>query len=134
MTNEPITLNINKSNRKVYDEIIENSELKGKTKEVFLLAAVIGFKKGHRVSIKGNKESYVRTEYLNDEDRTIMNAIAIKETKDEEIIQDQKEVFNIVEEYAHVGIKIIREMVFDKESGSFLKKFESYLRDCLPSK
>ena len=134
MSNEPITLNINKSDRKIYDEIIENSELKGKTKEVFLLATVIGFKKGNRISIKGNKESYVRTEYLNDEDRTLMNAIAIHETKDEEIIQDQKEVFNIVEEYAHVGIKILREMAFEKESGSFLKKFESYLRDCLPIK
>ena len=131
MANEPITLKINKSDRKIYDEIIENSELKGKTKEVFLLATVIGFKSGNRISIKGSKDNYVRTEYLNDEDRALMNSIAIYEMKDEEIIQDQKVVFDIIEEYAHVGIKILREMVFNKESGSFLKKFEAYLRGCL---
>mgnify|MGYP001608295426 CR=1 FL=1 len=131
MANEPITLKINKSDRKIYDEIIENSELKGKTKEVFLLSTVIGFKSGNRISIKGSKDNYVRTEYLNDEDRALMNSIAIYEMKDEEIIQDQKVVFDIIEEYAHVGIKILREMVFNKESGSFLKKFEAYLRGCL---
>lgn len=134
MANEPITLNINKADRKIYEEIIENSELKGKTKEVFLLAAVIGFKKGHRISIKGSKENYVRTEYLNDEDKTLMNAIAVCETKNLDILQDKKEVFSIVEEYANAGIKILKEMIFDKQTGSFLKKFEAYLRDCLLSK
>ncbi len=131
-SNEPITLNIKKTDFPLYQEIINSSALKGRSnKEVFFLAAVLGFKKGRRVSIKGGKKSYVRTEFLNEEDRTLMNAIAIRETKNADIINDQKEVFNIVEEYAHVGLAILKGMVFEKETGSFLKKFEAYLRDCL---
>jgi len=134
MANEPITLNIKKSDREIYNNILENSPLKGRSnKEAFLLAAVVGFKKGQRISISGNKESYVRTEYLNDDDRVLINAIAIKETEKIEIIQDKKEVFNIIEEYAHGGLISLKEMVFDKDAGSFLKKFEAYLREeCLP--
>ena len=47
------------------------------TKEIFLLASIIGFRKGHRISFKGSKESYVRTEYLNDEDFAIINSLAV---------------------------------------------------------
>jgi dnd system-associated protein 4 len=131
-SNEPITLNIKKTDFLLYQEIINSSALKGRSnKEVFFLAAVLGYKKGRRISIKGGKKSYVRTEFLNKEDKTLMNALAIKETGNPDIINDQKEVFNIVEEYAHVGLNILKEMVFEKQTGSFLKKFESYLRDCL---
>ena len=135
MVDEPDRLFIKKTDRTIYDEILESSELKVRSNiDIFLLAAVIGFKKGQRISIKGNKDGYVLTYTIKDEDRILMNAIAIHETKNEEIIQNQKEVFEIVEEYAHAGITFLREMVFDKERGSFLKKFESYLRDILPQK
>jgi len=135
MVDEPDRLFIKKTDRTIYDEILESSELKVRSNiDIFLLAAVIGFKKGQRISIKGNKDGYVLTYTIKDEDRILMNAIAIHETKNEEIIQNQKEVFEIVEEYAHAGITFLREMVFDKERGSFLKKFESYLRDIPPPK
>ncbi|MBU1666994.1 hypothetical protein KKC13_01130 [bacterium] len=134
-TNEPITLNIKKTDFPSYQEILASSALKGRTtKEVFLLAAVLGFKNGRRISIKGGKKSYVRTEFLDKKDKTIMNAIAIKETGIPDIIDNQKEVFNIVEEYANAGLRELKDMVFEKDTGSFLKKFETYLRDCLPSK
>jgi len=131
-SNEPITLNIKKTDFPTYQEILASSALKGRTtKEVFLLAAVLGFKKGHRISIKGGKKSYVRTEFLDEKDKTLINAIAIKETGNPDIIKDKKEVFNIVEEYANAGLRELKDMVFEKETGSFLKKFEGYLRDCL---
>lgn len=135
ISDEPITLNIKKTDFPSYQEILANSALKGRsTKEAFFLAAVLGFKKGHRISIKGGKKSYVRTEFLDKKDKTLMNAIAIKEMGNPDIIDDQKEVFNIVEEYANAGFRELKDMVFEKNTGSFLKKFEGYLRDCLPSK
>lgn len=135
MADEPDRISIKKTDRPIYDEILGNSDLKVRSNiDIFLLALVIGFKKGQRISIKGNKDGYVLTYTIKDEDRILMNAIAIHETKNEEVIQNQKEVFEIVEEYAHTGISFLREMVFDKERGSFLKKFESYLRDMLQQK
>lgn len=134
MVDEPDRLFIKKTDRDIYDEILKSSDLKVRSNiDIFLLAAVIGFKKGQRISIKGNKDGYVLTYTIKDEDRILMNAIAIYETKNEEVIENQKEVFEIVEEYAHAGLTYLRDMVFDKERGSFLKKFESYLRDMLPT-
>ena len=135
MADDPDRLFIKKTDRSIYDEILENSDLKVRSNiDIFLLATIIGFKKGQRISIKGSKDGYVLTYTIKEEDRILMNAIAIYETKNEEVIENQKEVFEIVEEYAHAGLTYLREMVFDKERGSFLKKFESYLRDIIPSK
>lgn len=137
MESEPLTLGMGKTDRSVYNEILESSQLKkGRllNKEVFLLAAVLGFKKGQRIHIKGDKESYFRVETLKEGDIALMDAIAIKETENLDIINNKKEVFTIIEEYAHAGIQILKDMVFDKDSGSFIKKFEADLRECLPSK
>jgi len=130
----PITLSIKKSDRKVYEELLKTSELKSlSNKDIFLLSALIGFKNKKNIPIKGAKDSYVRTEYLKDEDYSIINSIAIIDSDNLEIIFNKKEVFEIVEEYAHGGIEILKNMLFEKNSGSFVKKFEVYLRGCLKS-
>lgn len=145
MESDPLTsgvgtadrLMIGKTDRSVYTEILESSQLKKgrlQNKEVFLLSAVLGFQKGQRIPIKGGKEGYFLVDRLKEADLALMDAIAIKETESLDIINDKKEVFNIIEEYAHAGIQLLGDMVFDKDSGSFIKKFEADLRECLPNK
>lgn len=132
MSEEPIVLDIKKEDKEVYDEIRSNGPLKGKqTKEVFLLAASLGYSNKTRIKLSGNRISYVRTEYLDKEDKVLINSIAINENNSLDILQDKDEIFKIIEEYAHAGLPLLRELVLDKDKGSFIKKFEALLRDNL---
>jgi hypothetical protein len=130
MDKEPTTLSISQSDKSVYADIAKSGPLKGKSnKELFLLAVALGVDRGHRISIKGSKEGYIRAEYLNSDDKTLINAVAIAEENNPDVICDKKAVYEIAEEYAHVGIKILSDLIFGP--GSFVKKYESYLRDRL---
>ncbi len=127
---KPLTISVDKSCIEDFRRLLKkDSPLKSKeTKDVFLLAVAKGYSFKSRVKLK-NKESFVRTEYLKDEDEALLKAIAISETKDWKILSDPKEIFAIAEEYAVGGIKHLKHEVFDKQYGSFLKRVESQLFD-----
>lgn len=127
---EPLTLNISKSDRPIYSDILKSGPLKGRyNKEIFLLAMVLGFKEGERISIKGHKESFIRAESLNSDDIALINALAITEERRPDVISDKRNVFEIAEEYAHSGLNILRKLV--NEQGTFIKKYETFLREHL---
>lgn len=95
-------------------------------KDVFIAAMVIGYYEGSRVKIK-RKEGYVRESYLNPEDRALINALAVSEDGNLNVLLDAQKVFSIAEEYATGGIRLLKARVFGEAYGSYTKKLESEL-------
>lgn len=95
-------------------------------KDVFMAAMVIGYYEGSRVKIK-KKEGYVRESYLNSEDRALINALAVSEEGNLNVLLDAQRVFSIAEQYATGGIRLLKARVFGEEYGSYTKKLESEL-------
>jgi len=87
---------------------------------------VSGYYEGSRVKIK-KKEGYVRESYLNPEDRALINALAVSEEGNLNVLLDAQRVFSIAEEYATGGIRLLKARVFGEEYGSYTKKLESEL-------
>lgn len=123
-------LYIKKSYEKDFKDLLEkDSPLHKKdSKHIFMMAMVLGFYKKSKAEL-GKKEEFVRIEYLNDNEISLIKAIAINEENDLNILLDEERMYSIAEKYASGGIKYLKEMVLGKENGSFLKKFEAYLVD-----
>lgn len=100
----------------------ENSQ----NKDVFLAAMVVGYHEGGRIGLK-NKEGYVREEYLTDEERTLIRAIAVSAEGDLNVLLDEQKVYSIAEEYAAGGISLLKMRILSGEYGSYVKKLESEL-------
>lgn len=126
---EPATLRIDKKDRETYDAIGESLKDLGNcdAKELFLLAMFLGCKNGLRKSLH-TKWSYVRLAYLNDRERSILKAMAVKEMAGRvDVLQDPREVYSVAEEYAAGGVRYLKQML--SRPGSFLKQFESEVLD-----
>jgi len=119
------------SNRDDYKRLLEkDSPLTGKeNKHIFMIAMLIGFKEGRRVELPRGKKDLIRIEYLNDEEISVIKAIAVIEEGNLDVLLDKRKVYSIAEEYAACGIKLLKNKVFDGGYGSFIKKFESELID-----
>lgn len=95
-------------------------------KDIFLAAMVVGYHEGGRIELR-NKEGYFRTEYLTDEERALIRAIAVATERNLNVVLDEQRVYSIAEEYATGGISILKAKVFSGEYGSYAKKLESDL-------
>ena len=95
-------------------------------KDIFLAAMVVGHHEGGRIGLK-NKEGYFRVEYLTDEERALIRAIAISTEGNLNVLLDEQKVYSIAEEYAAGGIQLLKARVFGGEYGSYVKKLESEL-------
>lgn len=119
------------SNKDDYKRIQErDSPLAQKeNKYIFMMAMVIGYKEGSRVNLPKGKEEWVRTEYLNSDEKSVIKAIAVAEEGSLDVLLDKKKVYSIAEEYAAGGIKLLKNSIFSGGYGSFIKKLESELVD-----
>jgi hypothetical protein len=95
-------------------------------KEIFLAAMIIGYHEGGRIALK-NRDGYFREEYLVDEERALIRAIAISEVADLNVLLDEQKIYSIAEEYATGGVALLKARVFSGEYGSYAKKLESEL-------
>ena len=127
---EPDRLYIRKSDRKDYDRLLEkDSPLVGKeNKDLFMMALITGFHEGTRIKLD-KREGFFFLYHLNDDENSIIKAIAVAEEGDLNILLDKKKVYLIVEEYAAGGIKLLKDKVFSGGYGSYIKKLESELID-----
>jgi len=126
MNNTPDRINIEKSDRNLYDEI-EIFKNKNR-KDQFLLAMSIGFKNRAKHPIK-SRDGFFLFKDMKLEDEALIKAVAIKEEGSVEVLSNLDKVFKIVEEYAHAGIKILHDMVMSTQYGSFTDVFEKELFD-----
>lgn len=80
------------------------------SKDLFLWAVSVGFKKGGRKTVEGKKVSAFKWSQLNhDQDIAVLKAIAVASSDDVSVILDQAEIIRISEEYANSGIHILAE-------------------------
>lgn len=119
-------LYIDKKDKELYEKLKEEKIFRGKSnKELFILALIYGYRnKVHREI--SNKEGFVRTEYLDEKDWALIKSIAI-DHKSVEILNDKGKIVNIVQEYAHMGIQILKSNLERSQYGSFDKLFEREL-------
>jgi dnd system-associated protein 4 len=108
--------------RKEKDSPLYNKE----NKDVFIMAMIMGLKNGVRLPLK-SKEGFIREEYLNNDERSIIKAIAVNAEANLSVLLDSDKMYQIAEEYAAAGIKYLVDSVFKKQHGSYTKRLESEL-------
>jgi hypothetical protein len=114
------------NDRAIYNKL-ENDIFEGKSrKEQFLFAMALGFKNDVRRSLKG-KDGFFLAKDLGPIEESLINTIAIGATDSVDILANRSAVYEIAEEYAHGGIRILCGKVESTQFGSFYKQFEKEL-------
>jgi hypothetical protein len=130
MPRDPLILYVREGDRKIYDELRRGGPLEGQeTKVVFLLAMITGFLNKRSEDLGPNKDTYIRTEYLSDEEKTLIKAIAVQTEGKLEVLADMKDVYSIAERFAAGGIERLRSDLKSLEGGTYLKRLEVALAE-----
>ncbi len=115
---------VDKRDRKLYDEI-EFFKSRSR-KEQFLLAMSYGFK--NNISKKIDKqEGFFLIKDMRPEDEALIYSVALKHYGKIEVLANKNEIYQIAEEYARAGIKLLHDEVISSEFGSFDIKLEKEL-------
>ena len=110
MSNKNPIVNIDKNKWPYYKKYASPSTKKeerplfSRMIDLFLFAAVYGFKHCKPQKISPKPERPFRWSNFNDDDSTLIKAIALNVTKDAEVILNKEKMLRIVEEYANGGI------------------------------
>lgn len=89
-------------------------------KDIFMLAACIGYKNEKRLPLETGKKEGIRMEVFSEKDRDILKGIALAETNDIHVLDRSPneimsgDVLTIAEEYAHGGIDELRSLIVQK--------------------
>lgn len=133
MQDIPDRIYVDKKDRNLFNKLDQEDMLKfkggGRTrKEQFLFAMAIGFKNDICYALE-TKEALFNARDLQPEDEALINAIAINKAGSVEILSQRAEVYRIVEEYAHGGIKILCYKIKSTPLGTFDKMLEKELHE-----
>jgi len=87
-------------------------------KDVFLLAAAVGYRKQLRRPIEDERAHVGFWHYFSEaRDVPLLQCIAVAETQDVGVMGDRNAIVNIAEEYANGGIELLAEMLHpDRDS------------------
>lgn len=123
---------IEKEDKEKYNKIQENSFFQGHTNsQLFLFTLCFGLQNGaERLPLK-NKLGYFRLDSMKEEEEVLFKVLAVFETQSVEVLDDPKNIYNIAEEYANFGIKILFEELESTQFGTFHKVIEIKLNDML---
>lgn len=75
-------------------------------KDVFVLAAAIGFDQGLQQKI-GSRHALANLSSLSEDQRWILKSIAMKNQNDIELLQDKTEIYKIAGEFATGGVEYL---------------------------
>jgi len=124
MAKIPDRLNIDKkTDRELYDKIKEEVFLEMPRKGQFLFAMAFGFMYGTKREL-GTKDGFFLAKDMGPRDEALINALAVAETGSVAVLSNRARVYQIAEEYAHAGIRLLHDEVTSEEHGSFYKRFE----------
>jgi dnd system-associated protein 4 len=102
----------------IYRELTEGSSIEQAPfrtlKDVFMLAVVLGYRRGSRRATPSSSRHTIRKEVFSDNDYHLLKAIAIAATSSVEVLMSQGEVLTIAEEYAQAGIHEIKAELLDQ--------------------
>ena len=128
MSSNPDRLYIELSDRELYKKVTEDSGLfqDKDSKDQFLFAMAVGVSNQLRIPLK-KRDGFFLVTRLRTEDEALIDAVALSEEDNVDILADKSHVYKIAEEYAHAGIKILLDKIESIEFGSFWKQFEKDL-------
>jgi hypothetical protein len=131
MSKGPDRFYVDLNDRKLYEKIENEQVFSDKTrKEQFMFAMATGFRNGVKRPIE-TREGFFLAKDLRSEDEALMYALALFDHDSPEVLLDRKEVFQIAEQYAHAGIRLLADKVESVEFGSFDKIYERELKTLL---
>lgn len=114
-TDPPRDVSIEKSKRKLYEELqeSEDSPFKGvELNEIFLFALAYGTRKAGKTPLSGDRHALFNRSSINDNKQWVIRSIAVREKRTTEVLQDGKQVYQIAMEYANGGIDELHGKVF----------------------
>jgi len=130
MSTVPDRLHIDKSDREIYPIIAQETDLfQGKNnKEQFLIAMAIGVNGQIKVPLKAKDGWFLRKD-LRVEDEALISAVAVTDNNSVDILSDKGKVFEVAEQYAHAGIRMLADNIESVEFGTFSKQFEKQISE-----
>lgn len=114
-------------------EILNSPRSEGVMKrENFILLMALGYSIGFKTSFenpkaKGN-DTFVMNQ-LTEEELALMYAIAIADSEDVEIVNNDLKVADIAMEYANTGIIALKNIEDTSQKGNRIKKFQAEIHD-----
>lgn len=115
-------INVEASKHQILKELTEVKESPFSTmKEVFMLAACVGYSNGDRASLGQKLGIFDWSVFSEEEDIPVLRALALSSDLDVDEIENQDQLLTIVEEYANSGIDVLKQEIIDKP-GNFVDK------------
>lgn len=132
----PRRIRRNREQENIYKALTEGETAVFETyKDVFMMAACVGFSMRSRVSFERSAEPIAMSVFSGNNDLPIINAIAFQETGDVGVLLGDEEAFDkkltIVEEYANGGLDLLRHKVLEI-AGDPLDNLISFLLEQSP--
>lgn len=125
----PDRINVRKNDIENFKILLREKDspfFKKDNKDAFIMAMIFGYFNNNTIPLD-KKEGFIRIEYLSLEEKSLIKAIAIEKANDLKILLDKQKVYSIAEEFAAGGIEILKDAIFGKKFGSFIKKLEADL-------
>jgi hypothetical protein len=85
--------------------------------ETFMICLAVGFDSGVKRDVPPRKSDSMRVADLKKDQFAIMRAVALRETKDSNVLLNDDDVFDIAEQYAAGGLMLLAQKA--KEGGDF---------------
>lgn len=78
-------------------------------KDLYIIATIIGFMKGYKKPFEKSAGEPIRSQYFDQNDKNIMDIIALSENMDLSILtkEREEEKYILIEEYANGGMEIL---------------------------
>jgi dnd system-associated protein 4 len=112
-------VSIDSNLHELYKQLSEGNNLESAPfrtmKDVFMLAACLGYRRNQRKPLIGSKRQVFHyTQFSDQIDMPILKAIAIATTGDILVLANQEQIVQIAEEYANAGVQELKAQVVDQ--------------------
>jgi len=127
-------ININNEIRDKYRELQQGFVFKGNDKKdreykyIFMMCLALGYKTGKRTPVT-NTNGLLNVSSFEEDDLWTMAAIALEETDDIQVMKNGPEIKKIATEYAHTGLSILEDLIFENGPKTFELVIEGKARD-----
>ncbi|MEO2069596.1 MAG: hypothetical protein ABGX27_08845 [Desulfurobacteriaceae bacterium] len=117
---------IDEDTHDIYKRLKEDLKLFDTMKELFLVAAAVGYYNNKRVPLKRRKDIFSKSIFDKETDIPFIYVLALAGEKSKEVFQ--KDVLSVVEEYANGGIRILAEKFENvRKMEEAIDEFSAYL-------
>ncbi|MDV0442322.1 hypothetical protein [Methanorbis furvi] len=96
--------------------------------DLFLFAIAYALKNGLPRKPLASRDGYFRTDYLKEVDEVLLKSLAVYDKKSIDVLENEKEILQIAEEYANAGIKVLYKDLKNR-SGNYQLEIEEYLAE-----